>query len=340
MGSESTYECLGARLTNGQRRDYTPSSTLRGYAITLGRYCRKTARADPTLLSKQRARLAEQLAAMAGVQEEIKQKQSERAGVESRIAQLDATLPLITEEADSNKKLMGSGMVPRVKWLELERNRIEQQQERDVQRHWHTQLGAVLASLAQKSQVTATQYRSRWMSEQAEAETRIASYNEEIAKAKHRIDLQTLTAPVAGTVQQLAVHTVGGVVTEAQPLMLLVPDDSPIEVEAMISNKDIGFIHEGQEAIVKIETFNFTKYGFVRGTVGKVSHDAIADKDHGLIYTAHISLGQTVMEIDGNTLQLAPGMAVSAEVKTGRRRVIEFLLSPLLRYQNESGRER
>ena len=147
-------------------------------------------RAEPTLLGKQRAHFAEQLAeyraAMAGLQEEIKQKQSERAGVESRIAQLDATLPLITEEADSNKKLMGGGMVPRVKWLELERNRIEQQQERDVQRHWHTQLGAVLASLAHKSQVTAAQYRSRWMSEQADAETRIASYSEEIAKAKHR----------------------------------------------------------------------------------------------------------------------------------------------------------
>ena len=122
--------------------------------------------------------------------------------------------------------------------------------------------------------------------------------------------------------------------------MLLVFDDLFIEVEAMISNKDIGFIHEGQEAIVKIETFNFTKYGFVQGTVGKVSHDAIADKDHGLIYTAHITLGQTAMEIDGNTLQLAPGMVVSAEVKLGKRRVIEFLLSPLLRYQQESGRER
>jgi len=108
----------------------------------------------------------------------------------------------------------------------------------------------------------------------------------------------------------------------------------------MISNKDIGFIHEGQEATVKIETFNFTKYGFVPGTVAKVSHDAVADKDHGLIYTARISLSQTVMEIDGQPLQLAPGMAVSAEVKIGKRRVIEFLLSPLLRYQNESGRER
>ncbi|MBI4694389.1 MAG: HlyD family efflux transporter periplasmic adaptor subunit [Gammaproteobacteria bacterium] len=113
------------------------------------------------------------------------------------------------------------------------------------------------------------------------------------------VALQTLTAPLAGTVQQLAVHTVGGVVTEAQPLMLLVPDDSPIEVEAMVPNKDIGFVHEGREAMVKVETFNFTKYGFVRGRVRKVSPDAVADEKHGLVYTAHVMLNTTTMRIDG-----------------------------------------
>lgn len=301
-------------------------------------------RHSATLIARQTDRLhqqqAEYRAAIAGINEEIRQKQAERRGIEARIAQLDATLPLIVEEAESHKKLMVAGMVPRVKWLELERDRIEQHQERDVQRNQRTALAAVLASLAQKLEVTSAQYRDRWLSELNQVETRLASYDEELAKAERRIALQTLTAPVAGTVQQLAIHTVGGVVTEAQALMMIVPDDAPIEVEAMVPNKDIGFVHEGQEVIVKVETFNFTKYGYLNGKIRKVSHDAVLDNKQGLNYIAYVALDSSTMEIDGKRMGLAPGMVVSVEVKIGQRRVIEFLLSPLLRYRQESGRER
>jgi hemolysin D len=107
-----------------------------------------------------------------------------------------------------------------------------------------------------------------------------------------------------------------------------------------VANKDIGFVHEGQDAIVKVETFNFTKYGYLDGTVKKVSRDAVIDKELGLYYLAHIALEQTAMSIDGRQVPIEPGMAVTVEVKMGERRVIEFLLSPLLRYQQESGRER
>lgn len=135
-------------------------------------------------------------------------------------------------------------------------------------------------------------------------------------------------------------HTVGGAVTEAQPLMWPVPDAAPIEVEAPVANTDIGFVREGQSVVVKIETFNFTKYGYVEGVVTQKSRDAVTDEARRLIYTAHIQLEKDRMLIDGHEAKLAPGMAITAEVKMGRRRVIEFLLSPLLRYQQESGRER
>lgn len=122
------------------------------------------------------------------------------------------------------------------------------------------------------------------MAELAETETQLAADEEELAKAERRLALTTLTAPMSGTVQQLVVHTEGGVVTEAQPLMLVVPDDSPVEVEARVSNKDIGFVHEGQAAMVKVETFDFTKYGLIEGTVTKVSRDAVLDDKQGLYY--------------------------------------------------------
>ena len=168
---------------------------------------------------------------------------------------------------------------------------------------------------------------------------------------------QTLTAPVDGVVQQISVHTVGGVVTPAEPVMVLVPADSRLEIEAMVRNQDIGFVRAGEPAEIKIDTFNFTRYGLLRGTVTGVSEDAMvrdraqtraasagADNtaargagdtsqatDQDLVYTAHVSLDRTTMEIEDKLVSLVPGMAVTVEIKTGSRQVIEYLLSPLLR---------
>jgi hemolysin D len=167
-----------------------------------------------------------------------------------------------------------------------------------------------------------------------------------------------------GTVQQIAIHTVGGIVTPAQQLMVIVPADSHLEIEAMVPNKDIGFVAAGQPAEIKVDTFNFTKYGLLHGRVLNVSQDAIVrDKANAagagmsasadtspeaagakvgqdLVYAARVSLDRSVMDVDGRLVSLAPGMAVTVEIKTGTRRVIEYLLSPLLRYRQEALRER
>jgi hemolysin D len=166
---------------------------------------------------------------------------------------------------------------------------------------------------------------------------------------------------VGGVVQQLAIHTIGGVVTPAQALMVIVPDESRLEIEAMISNRDIGFVEVGQDAAIKIDTFNFTRYGLLNGKVLTVSQDAItrdkprdntSDKSQGaetsssepkgqeLIYAARVSLNQTQMDVENKRVNLSPGMAVTVEIKTGSRSVISYLLSPLIRYKRESLRER
>ena len=105
----------------------------------------------------------------------------------------------------------------------------------------------------------------------------------QLAKARYQESLTLLNAPVAGTVQQLAIHTVGGVVTAAQPLMVIVPADQPVEVEAMLENKDVGFVRIGQEVEVKIDAFDYTKYGTVPARVVHVSRDAIQDEKKGLV---------------------------------------------------------
>ena len=143
-----------------------------------------------------------------------------------------------------------------------------------------------------------------------------------------------------GVVQQLAVHSIGGIVTPAQTLLVVVPETDRVEVEALVANKDAGFVGEGQRAEVKLDAYPFTRYGTVAGTVRRLSRDAVADERQGLVFKAAVQLEQPFLESDEGRLPLGPGLAATVEIKTGTRRVIEYLLSPLLRYRAEALRER
>jgi hemolysin D len=198
--------------------------------------------------------------------------------------------------------------------------------------------------------------------ELVEAQRKAAGLKEDLLKAETRTKFQALTAPVDGSVQQLAVHTVGGVVTPAQALLAIVPVDNRLEIEAMVSNRDVGFVHAGQDVQIKVDTFNFTRYGLIHGRVISLSQDAISrdkppervskpardgdsesssePKGEELVYAARVSLDKTQMLVDENVVNLTPGMAVTVEIKTGARRVLSYLLSPLMRYGHESLRER
>jgi len=149
-----------------------------------------------------------------------------------------------------------------------------------------------------------------------------------------------MPAPVAGSVQQLVVHTVGGVVTPAQPLLAIVPSGERLEVEATVLNKDIGFVKAGQAVTMKVESFPYTRYGYLTGTVMSVSHDAAQDEKMGLVFPARVQLDKATLMIDGVKVNLTPGMALSVEIKTGKRRVIDYLLSPLQQHTTEALRER
>jgi hemolysin D len=138
----------------------------------------------------------------------------------------------------------------------------------------------------------------------------------------------------------LAVHTTGGVVTSAQPLMVIVPDSARVTAEVTVANQDIGFVREGQEAQVKLETFNFTRYGTVPATVRRVSADAVVDDKGGAFFTATLSFERDTLSVEGRTVRLAAGMNLVAEITTGRRRVIEYLTQPVRQALAESLRER
>ena len=293
-------------------------------------------------LQKERARssLNEYQAKIGALKDEQRQRQAERNAVDQRIQQLDATLPLITERAKSLEEMAKKNMLPRVQWLELEQERIEQVKERDVQKNNLDSLGAAIANINQRLAAQKAEFESQILTELADAENRIAAFEQEKVKAKKRVTLQKLIAPVSGKVHQLAVHTIGGVVTPAQELMHIVPDEDAVEVEAWLPNKDIGFVHEGQAAEIKVETFPFTKYGVIEAEILNVSNDATPDEYLGLVYAMRVKMHKTIMKVEEKMINLSPGMAVTVEVNLGKRRLIEYLLSPLLRYKDESVRER
>lgn len=151
---------------------------------------------------------------------------------------------------------------------------------------------------------------------------------------------QRLTSLVNGVVQKLTVHTFGGVVTEAQTRIKIVPENQQSEVEAWFENKDIGFVYPEQLAEIKVHTFPFTKYGIINGKVEAVSADATADEQRGLIYKAKVILDKSHLLVDERDVPLVPGMGVSAEIKIGKRLLIEYVTAPLLRYKSESLDER
>lgn len=271
---------------------------------------------------------------------EIKQREAERHSTLERIRKLEQTVPMAQQRAADYRALSEQSFVARHSYLEREQERIEQEADLATQRSTLQEISAALqAAKEQQSALTAETRRVHLDTATVSAQ-QAAVLEQELKKAVAHKNTLRLTAPVDGTVQQLAVHTVGGVVTPAQVLMAIVPRDHPLEVEAFVENKDIGFVKPAQEAQVKIETFQYTKYGTVPAYVRAVSHDAINDEQRGLIYSTRVDLSRTTMAVEGAHVNLTPGMAVSVEIKIGQRRVIEYFLSPLLQHGQESLRER
>ena len=191
------------------------------------------------------------------------------------IDKLEADEPIIAQRVDIRKGLVDKELGSRLTYLETLQQLTENQKDAAVQKsHLAEANAAVAAIVATRSQAVAEFHRMRY-GELAEAERKAAGLSNDLAKAEERTKRQILTAPVDGVVQQLAVHTVGGVVTPAQQLAVVVPSGAVLEVEAMISNRDIGFVHTGQDAQIKVDTFNFTRYGVLRGKVTSLSQDAI-----------------------------------------------------------------
>lgn len=278
--------------------------------------------------------------ALEQVDAEIEQRAAEIQSTRAMIGALQKSLPITRRLASDYQELLQQQYVPRHAYLEKQQALLDQERDLAVQNARLVEVQAARREAERRRQGILAQNRRAMLDLQQQSQQKAAALQQERDKADQRNQLMSLSAPVDGTVQQLAIHTVGGVVTAAQPLMVVVPADQPVEVEAMLENKDVGFVRPGQPVTVKVETFTFTKYGTVEGEVLSVSSDAIEDEKRGLIYSSRIRLLRDDIVVKDQRIKLSPGMSVTAEVKTEKRRVIDYFLSPLQQYVNESLRER
>ncbi len=296
------------------------------------------------------------------------ESEAELAGANAEIAKLEEALPYITQQLEARAELAEKGFFSKLRLLEYEQLRAEHLRNIEVQQASKMRAEASIGRLEAEMRNLRASFGKTAVTDLAEANDRATMAGEELRKAERRRRYQELRAPVDGVIQQLAVSTVGGVVQPAQPLMVVVPCtsgdasnanncNSGITVEAFVQNKDIGFIHEGQRVAVKLEAFNFTDFGLLEGTVTNISRDAIDQSQQpagstrdangrpvqpGLVYAARIELACEFGNPNRHALcdRVQPGMSVQAEIKTGKRRIIQYLLSPISKALDEAGRER
>ena len=271
---------------------------------------------------------------------EASHRQAEIATSRAMVEKLETTLPLARQREDDIKKLADQGFIAGHAGQDRTRERIELERDLATQRARLAEAQAALNESENGRAAYLAEVKRNLSERQAQADLKRQQATQEHAKANQREKLTTLTAPVAGVVQQLAANTVGGVVTEAQALMVIVPANAGVTAEVTLENKDVGFVNVGQEVEIKLETFPYTRYGTVRGTVDRVSADAVNDEKRGALFPATVTLKQNVIDIEGKKIRLSPGMNLTAEIKTGQRRVIDYLLSPIQQAGNESLRER
>ncbi len=190
--------------------------------------------------------------------------------------------------------------------------------------------------ILQEKNYLISNFKTQNLSQLSENEKREVSMISDIDKLKFKKQKQSITAPVDGYINTLLVHTIGGVVTPAKEILSIVPINTPLTLKVNVLNKDIGFVKQGMPVQIKIDTFDFQKYGMIEGIVTKIPKDSIEDKDLGLIYEVLITPLTTSLDIDGSEQKISSGMSLSAEIKVGKRRIIEFFIYPIIKYWSEA----
>jgi HlyD family secretion protein len=276
------------------------------------------------------------------------------AAAEGTRAKLEQVLPHYVEQERAFEKLTKDGFAGRILYTDKRRERIEKEQDLRTQEFTIGASRALIEQSEKKITQISADYRRSLQTERVETASQLEKLTQELAKLSHRQELLELRAPAAGVVKDLATHTAGTVAAPGTILMTLVPEGDRLVAEVWVSNQDVGFVRPGQEAKLKLVTFQFQKYGMLEGRVAHVNADATEapspntrsdalsrDRPTGpLAFRALLDLNRQELLADGQRYPLQPGMQVAGEIHLGTRTVMEYLLSPVQKAFHEAARER
>jgi hemolysin D len=310
-----------------------------------------------------RGDLAQLAATVASLDAQIRQKEIERDQLASTITAQEELIATISEQVDMREALLSGPAGSRANVLEKLEALKMQRTVLTTQKSQHAVIGANLDVLRPERARAIASFLADNGQRLAEAERQIDDIEQRHAKAATRLRRTRLISPIAGTVVGSTISTVGQVVANGEELMHIVPRDTPLEIEAYLPNKDIGFVRPGQSAVVKVDAFPFTRYGSIGAEVSRVGRDAIpqpdaqqteatgqpggkstffagAQRTQNLLYPVTLALKTPTIAVDGELIALQSGMAVSVEVATGSRRILEYFFSPLIEVSSEAIKER
>ena len=291
--------------------------------------------------------------ALAQEQSLLEKARNDLAAAEATKNKLEQVLPHYIEQEKAFEKLTNDGFAGRIMYTDKRRERIEKEQDLHTQEFIIRSNQALIQQSEKKTAQITADYRRQLQTERVEAAAQLEKLSQELAKIAHRHELLELRAPQAGIVKDLATHTAGTVASPGTILMTLVPEGDKLVAEVWVSNQDVGFIRPGQNAKLKLVTFQFQKYGMIEGKVLHVNADATeapspnVKQDVGrerpmgpLSFRALVDLASQQLSADGERYALQPGMQVAGEIHLGTRSVLEYVLSPVQKAFHEAGRER
>jgi len=243
---------------------------------------------------------------------------------------------LLSKEEEAKVRLQKVlDLIAKKEYEEVSKNIINLKEQKDIALYRLKESNKKLEEIIEENEKAIKTIKSSWIETSLSKEKEKRELSAQINAILFSNKTQQIKSPVDGFVGKLLIHTEGGVVSPNDNLISIVPSDAPLIIKANVLNKDIGFLKLGQEVAIKIDTFSFQKYGLLHGNIIEISKDAIEDEKLGLIYEIKIKPNSLDIKVEGETKQLEIGMSVIAEVKTGKRRVIELFIYPIIKYMDE-----
>lgn len=300
------------------------------------------AKAFPELAEAERslhvARQQELQAAVGIALQQLEQRTQELNEVISRRNQAAESFTLTQRELAMTRELSGSGAVSDVEILRLQRDAARFRGERDTANAQISRLESAINEARRKRQETELSFRNQARLELADTMGKLQGLRAGTSALQDRVDRTEVRAPMRGTIKQLLVTTVGGVVQPGKDLVEIVPLDDNLLLEARIQPRDIAFLRPGQKAVVRFTAYDFSIYGGLEATLEHIAADTVTDDKGNSFYVVHVRTHQSW--VGSNRQPILPGMVADVDILTGKRTVLSYLLKPVMRARNYALSER